>query len=148
MAPQPKMPPTFIGVPATAVIAGAFLSGTNHTSPESRRNLTMSSVLGMMFSLSAVTIPVLLDTNSDPSNLLSQWARLFRYGHNIMPTSAVATTGLYAYTAVRKRAASRPQWLYYAAAGAATVSIVPFTLLVMVRYSHCIGLQIWRSYRR
>jgi len=92
----------------------------------------MSSILGMMFSLSAVTIPVLLETNSDPSHLLSQWARLFYYGHNIMPTTAVAATSLYAYTALRKYAVGRPQWFRYATAGAATISIVPFTLLVMV----------------
>lgn len=48
-----------------------------------------------------------------------------------MPSVSVATTGLYAYTALRKRAASRKQWFTYVLAGTTTIAIVPFTWLMM-----------------
>lgn len=87
--------------------------------------------LGAMTGLSAICVPVLLDTNTEVSHLYRQWARLFYYGHNYMPTTAVAVAGLYAYAALRHRAANNKQWLVYAIASVTTIAIVPFTLLVM-----------------
>lgn len=84
-----------------------------------------------MLSLSTIAIPVFLDTDSEATSLLRQWARLYDYGHLYMPAVSVATTGLYGYSALRQRAAHRAQWGTYAAAGATTISMVPFTWLVM-----------------
>lgn len=85
-----------------------------------------------MISLSAITIPVFLDTDTDPTHLLRHWARLYHYGHIYMPTVCVTTCGLYAYTALSKRVSSRIQWRIYAIAGVTTITMVPFTWLIMV----------------
>ena len=83
-------------------------------------------------SLSTIAIPVFLDTDTESAHLIRHWARLYRYGGLYMPGLSVAATGLYGYAALRKRASNRKkQWSTYAAAGAATIAMVPFTLLVM-----------------
>jgi hypothetical protein len=84
-----------------------------------------------MTGLSVICVPVLLDTNTEVSHLYRQWARLYHYGHICMPTMAVSATGMYAYAALRYRAANNKQWLVYAIAGATTIAIVPFTWLIM-----------------
>ena len=81
-------------------------------------------------SISVITVPVLLDTTKDPSHMFSQWACTYHYGLRIFPTMAVATFLLYCYTAITKRAAGR-RWRVFAVAGATTLSIVPFTLILM-----------------
>lgn len=85
-----------------------------------------------MMSLSTIVIPVFLDTDTESTRLVRQWARLYHYGHLYMPAVSVAVTGLYGYAALRKRASNRKQWLIYAAAGATTITMVPFTWLMMV----------------
>ena len=82
-------------------------------------------------SISAVAIPVFLDTDIESNNLLRQWARLYHYGHKYMPAVSVSATSLYGYGALRKRASHRKQWLLYAAAGATTITMVPFTWVMM-----------------
>ena len=82
-------------------------------------------------SLSLMAIPVLLDTTTQPSQLFHQWVRMYHYGHQVLPTLAVATFLLYGYAAVSKRAASRP-WGIFAAAGVTTLSMLPFTWVFMV----------------
>ncbi|EME79058.1 uncharacterized protein MYCFIDRAFT_34418 [Pseudocercospora fijiensis CIRAD86] len=106
-APTPK-----VGKQATAVTLGAFLSGA-------------------MMSLSAVMIPVVLQTNDQADQLLKQWALLYHYGHIIMPSLAILTTSLYAYIAYSKRAVGHQDWSAYAKAGLTTIAIVPFTLTIM-----------------
>ncbi|KAK4248221.1 hypothetical protein C7999DRAFT_31274 [Corynascus novoguineensis] len=98
-----------IGVPATAVVSGAFLSGS-------------------MMSLSAFVIPVFLGTNSnDAGHTTRQWALLYQYGRQYMPVLCIATCGLYGSAILSKHKASRR----YAMAIAATMAMVPFTWLVM-----------------
>jgi hypothetical protein len=84
-----------------------------------------------MMGLSLVAIPVLLDTTTSTSHLLCQWARLYQLGIQLMPAGAIATSLLYGYTVIIKWRSSRP-WFLYALAGAATMSIVPFTWFVML----------------
>ena len=84
-----------------------------------------------MISLSIVAIPVFLDTDTDSAQLVRHWAHLYRYGGLYMPALSVTATGLYAYAALRNRASDRKQWILYAAAGATTIAMVPFTLLMM-----------------
>lgn len=84
-----------------------------------------------MMSLSAIMIPVLLNTNTESAHLIRQWACLYHYGHIYMPAVSVAATGLYGYSALRKRASNRLQWRIYVAAGATTITMVPFTWLMM-----------------
>ena len=81
--------------------------------------------------LSAIVVPVLLDTNTESTHLIRQWARLYHYGHLYMPAISVSATGLYSYAALRKRALHRKQWIIYAAAGVTTIAMVPFTWLIM-----------------
>jgi hypothetical protein len=86
-----------------------------------------------MTSLSLIAVPVLLDTNSaQPRRMVHQWARLYHYGHIYMPAVAVATSGLYIYTAMRNLATrGHNRWSIYAAAGVVTIAIVPFTWVFM-----------------
>nr|A0A411PQQ5.1 RecName: Full=Anthrone oxygenase AgnL2; AltName: Full=Agnestins biosynthesis cluster protein L2 [Paecilomyces divaricatus]QBG38886.1 anthrone oxidase [Paecilomyces divaricatus] len=98
---------------ATAVVTGSFLSGA-------------------MISLSLMAVPVLLDTTTEPTQLFFQWRRMYHYGHQVLPTMAVATTLLYAYTASKRRRAQKPSWAVFALAGTITVSMIPFTWLCMV----------------
>lgn len=82
--------------------------------------------------LSAFTIPVFLDTNVDAGQILQQWMRLYYYGHTYMPALCIATCGLYGYAALSRRVSSHKQWYRYALAAVLTISMVPFTWLVMV----------------
>ncbi|KAG6359554.1 hypothetical protein INS49_013075 [Diaporthe citri] len=86
---------------------------------------------GCMTSISAVAVPVFLDTTPEPALLFQQWARTYHYGHQALPTLSVATCGLYAYLTMKRRAAQQP-WVAYAAAAIVTVIMVPFTWIVMV----------------
>lgn len=80
-----------------------------------------------MTSLSAMPVPVFLDTNTDAAHMLRQWVRMYHYGHIYMPALCVATCGIYAYAARDSRACS----LRYALAAAVTLAMVPFTWLFM-----------------
>jgi hypothetical protein len=84
-----------------------------------------------MMGLSLVAVPVLLDTSTQASHLLTQFVQLYEYGHKLMPSLAVATFLLYGYTSVQKRALGKP-WLRHIAAGVTTLLIVPFTWIAMV----------------
>ncbi|KAI0127019.1 hypothetical protein BJ170DRAFT_630758 [Xylariales sp. AK1849] len=95
----------------TAVLAGSFLSGA-------------------MASIALVAVPVFLDTTTDGPLLTTQWARMYHYGHQVMPSMSVGTCLLYGYMTAKKRSAKRP-WGTLAAAGATTVIMVPFTWFIM-----------------
>lgn len=82
-------------------------------------------------SLFWMAVPVFLETTAEPSQLFHQWARMYYYGHRVLPTMAVATFLLYGYTAINRRAAGRP-WSVFAVAGMTTVMMVPFTWIFMV----------------
>lgn len=82
-------------------------------------------------SISAVAVPVFLDTTPEPALLFQQWARTYHYGHQILPTISIATCTLYAYLAMKRRA-TQQSWLAYASAAIVTVIMVPFTWVVMV----------------
>jgi hypothetical protein len=81
--------------------------------------------------LSLVAIPVFLDTNTEASHLLTQFVRLYHYGHRLMPSLAVATFLLYGFTSIKKHAAGEP-WLIHLLAGVTTLTMVPFTWVTMV----------------
>ncbi|KAH8589376.1 hypothetical protein B0O99DRAFT_337691 [Bisporella sp. PMI_857] len=100
------------GLQATAVLTGSFLSGA-------------------MMALSVMAVPVLLDTTTDAPQLFFQWTRMYHYGHLMLPTMAVGTFLLYTYTSIKKRSAKKP-WKIFTLAGITTLSMVPFTWLVMV----------------
>ena len=84
-----------------------------------------------MMSLCLVAVPVLLDTTTEAAQLFVQWARMYYYGHRIMPAMAVGTSLLYGHTCTQKRGAHKP-WGLFALAGVTTVSIAPFTWIFMV----------------
>lgn len=81
-------------------------------------------------SLSLMAVPVFLDATTDPAQLFHQWTRMYHYGHQLMPTMAVATCLLYGYSSISKRAAGR-RWAMFAVAGMTTVVMLPFTWIVM-----------------
>lgn len=84
-----------------------------------------------MFCLSAIAVPVFLDTDTQSGHLLRQWARTYHYGHIILPAACIATCGLYAHVALAKRASGREHWRTYGTAAATTLAMVPFTWAVM-----------------
>lgn len=83
-----------------------------------------------MISLSAVAIPVFLDTNHHSTLLLSQWVRTYHYGHIYMPALCVGTCGLYGFT-VLSNSRNGKHYLRYILAGATTLAMVPFTWVFM-----------------
>ena len=87
--------------------------------------------LGAMISLSLIAIPVLLETTTQAPQLFHQWVRMYHYGHQALPTMAVGTFLLYSYISIKKRSA-RKSWGLFALAGVTTLSILPFTLILMV----------------
>ncbi|KAF8852510.1 DUF1772-domain-containing protein [Acephala macrosclerotiorum] len=99
-------------VQTTAIITGAFLSGA-------------------MMSCCFIAVPVLLDTATDAKQLLPQWARMYHYGHQIMPAMAASTFLLYGYTSLKQGRAQRP-WRLLTLAGVTTMSIAPFTWMFML----------------
>ena len=84
-----------------------------------------------MLSICFITIPVLLDTVSQAPLLFHSWVRVYHHGHQVLPTAAVGTFILYIYASIKKRSAGRP-WGTLALAGLTTLSMLPFTWLVMV----------------
>ena len=80
--------------------------------------------------LSVITIPLFLDTNTETAHILTQWVRLYHYGHLLLPSMAITTSLIYAYTITNRRASGKSSISYAIAAGV-TVSMIPFTLLVM-----------------
>ncbi|KAL4985709.1 DUF1772-domain-containing protein [Aspergillus falconensis] len=88
-------------------------------------------ITGAMLCLSAIAVPVFLDTDHTSSHLVRQWARTYHYGHIILPAVCIATCGLYAYITLTKRATGRKHWRTYAAAGMTTLAMVPFTWVLM-----------------
>lgn len=87
-----------------------------------------------MLSISLITVPFLLDTNTQPAHMVRQWTRLYHYGHILLPSLSITTCLLYIYTAISKRGSSKVPsryWTSYLTAGAVTVLIIPFTLVFM-----------------
>ena len=85
-----------------------------------------------MMSICFVSVPVILDTVSGGAHLQSQWARLYHYGHYIMPAMAVGT-GIVNGVIARSNARAHIPWRLFAMAGMMTVSIAPFTWIFMVK---------------
>lgn len=81
-------------------------------------------------SLSMVAVPVLLETDTSALQLFQQWDRMYYYGHQIMPTFAVATALLYGYTCLKRRNAGK-SWTVFAFAAVMTMIMVPFTWVFM-----------------
>lgn len=85
-------------------------------------------------SLSGFSMPVILGA-PDGAQLTRQWLHLYNIGHRTAPPMALGTCALYIYSALTSRAAGRP-WHLLAAAGFATLCIVPFTGLTMLPTNH------------
>lgn len=86
---------------------------------------------GAMSAISIFSVPVLLEAAVSPTQLYHGFVTLFHLGHHICPGTAVLTFVLYS-RAAWKRYSKKSSWSLLAAAGIATVSIVPFTLLFMM----------------
>ncbi|EXJ61968.1 hypothetical protein A1O7_02400 [Cladophialophora yegresii CBS 114405] len=86
-----------------------------------------------MTALSLMAVPVLLETTSLPAQLFHQWVTMYGYGHRVLPGLAIVTCLIYLRVAFTRRRAKNHAWPLYALAGIVTVSIVPFTLIFMVK---------------
>jgi hypothetical protein len=84
-----------------------------------------------MMCFSAVTIPVIVEINTDGLHLLRQWARVYYYGHLFMPALCVGTASLFALSAYRKRVKERVAWSIFDVAALTTFAMVPFTYIAM-----------------
>jgi hypothetical protein len=85
---------------------------------------------GLMMGLSVIDIPVVLGTATQSSHLLQHFIRLYDIGHKMMPSLAITTCLLYGYTASSTRATGR-SGLPHIIAAVTTISMVPFTWLIM-----------------
>lgn len=74
-----------------------------------------------------VAVPAILDTAAETAHLRTQWARLYHYGHYVLPGIAVGTCLLHMYTAAIGTGGGRLLTL----AGVITVGIAPFTWTFM-----------------
>ena len=81
-------------------------------------------------SLCIITIPTLLDTATSATHLRTQWARMYHYGHHILPGLAVSTSLLHSWVSFARASAGEP-WAVFALASLTTVSIAPFTWVSM-----------------
>ncbi|KAG6184262.1 hypothetical protein E4U36_002118 [Claviceps purpurea] len=99
------------GVHVVALASGVFLSGA-------------------MFCISAIMIPTLLDTNTEPAGLTKQWASLYHYGSVLMPSMSVAIAAVYGFASTQY--GQSPQGMRCLAAGALTLAIAPYTWLAMI----------------
>jgi hypothetical protein len=87
--------------------------------------------LGAMAALSLIAVPVLLDSAQSAPQLFHSWTRMYHYGHQAYPATAIGTLGLWSYAAAQRWSAKK-QWLPFALAGIVTVIMIPFTLIVIV----------------
>jgi noranthrone monooxygenase len=83
-----------------------------------------------MMNLFLLTIPVLLETTHQTSQLLHQWSCIYYSGHHKGPAISIATGMIYGCAAWSKHAAGSP-WRVFAVAGLTTVGMVPYTWIVM-----------------
>lgn len=82
-------------------------------------------------SLCFVAVPAILDTATEATHLRAQWARMYHYGHHILPAIAVGTCLLHSCVSFEKGRAGTP-WGLSMLAGITTVSIAPFTWVFML----------------
>lgn len=87
--------------------------------------------------LSLLTIPVLMETTQQTSQLLHQWSRVYYSGHRKGPAISIATGLIYSFAAWGKFAAGSP-WRVFALAGLTTVSMVPYTWIFMLRTNNAL----------
>lgn len=115
-----------------ALILGSFLSGMFISLKVKIPLQSYFCALGSMISLSAIAIPVLLETTTNSPQLFYQWTRIYRYGHQVLPGMAIGTFLLYSFECFQRRRAQKPKpWRLLALAALVTISIIPFTLLIM-----------------
>lgn len=107
------------------------LAWTHEVTTSHLWNFWINARLGAMMSLSLITVPVFLETTTQASQLLPQWARMYYYGHRVLPTMAIGIFLLYSYTSFKKRRA-RNSSIIFALAGVMTLGMIPFTFLFMV----------------
>jgi noranthrone monooxygenase len=90
-----------------------------------------------MMNLFLLTIPVLLETTQQPSQLLYQWSRVYYSGHRKGPAISITTALVYGFAAWSKHAAGSP-WRVFAVAGLLTVGMVPYTWIAMLKTNNAL----------
>lgn len=117
---------------SAAVISGSFLSGKFYTLPmlTAIGAATELYCAGAMMSLCFIMVPVLLDLATDATALVSQWRRMYGYGHKTMPFLAIGTFTLYAFTCIQRHRAKKG-WGIFVLAAVTTLTMIPFTWICM-----------------
>lgn len=92
---------------------------------------------GVGMSPSLLTMPALVRPDVPQDTILHQWHAMYKQGAAIMPVLSGTTTLGYWVVAYYRRSLSSPlsassgEWRGFAAAGALTLAILPFTLVAM-----------------
>lgn len=85
---------------------------------------------GAMTSLNLITVPLLLDLSTDAATLVSQWRRMYHYGHQTMPVLALGTFSLHVLACLGQYRAAR-KWRIFFIAAMTTIMMLPFTWFCM-----------------
>ncbi|KAI1324427.1 DUF1772-domain-containing protein [Xylariaceae sp. FL0255] len=101
-----------VNVGGVAAISGFFLTGA-------------------MMNIAILDVPVMLSVNKNSTALLSHWATLYEYGARLYPSISVTVGLLYLLAIISNGRLGRPLGVYLAAV-ATTLSMIPFTLIVMM----------------
>ncbi|KAI0001236.1 hypothetical protein F4779DRAFT_622446 [Xylariaceae sp. FL0662B] len=94
--------------------------------------LTSAVAAGIGTSLSLVGIPTILNTGAPLDVMLRQWRFQFLRGRAFMPITGVLTAANYLFVAYSYYAKGL-EWRGFAAAGLSTFSIIPFTLVFIMK---------------
>lgn len=80
--------------------------------------------------MSTMAVPGLLAVSVPAQALARQWETSYNLGKKLMPTTALATLACFGYLAYDRNIRGL-EWKTSAAAGVATVAIVPYTIIFM-----------------
>jgi hypothetical protein len=78
----------------------------------------------------SLTVPVMVDTTDHAPLLFRQWARMYYYDRQILPSMGIATLVLYGFAAMKRYFMKEPCGIL-ALWGVTTVCTVPFTWIVI-----------------
>ncbi|KOC16368.1 aflLa/ hypB/ hypothetical protein [Aspergillus flavus AF70] len=110
---------TITAIQATAVVMGSFMSGA------------MMSVYGL-------AMPAFLQTVTQSGQLVGYQRRLYQIGTTKGRVLGLTTTLLYMSVSVHQYLTGEP-WLVSAAAGFTTISLVPFTEILMASTNNALA---------
>jgi hypothetical protein len=85
-----------------------------------------------MIALSAIAVPMMLETASLAPHVLRQAGSMVMYGMMLMPSLSITTMLLYSCAALLKHRAGDAGWAMSMLAAAVTMAMIPFAWIFMV----------------